>query len=140
MLLLCRGRCYIPGNPLSCIGLLLLLLLSEQVLIKCCVAQRASVLNVEPLSQTDPVEEVVAPGQLGAGHVLVADGAHVVVLLQLFPKNTLKDRSFFFFSLFPIFFVPTYFEASGRLLILVTAVLRFMNVCQPALASHQMLQ
>jgi len=47
------------------------------------VAQRALVLNVQPLAQADCMEKVSALGDASGLEVLVANGAYVAVSLQL---------------------------------------------------------
>lgn len=64
------------------ITLLLLLLLSSD-LVHDLVAQGTPVLHVEPLPQADAVEVVIALGDAGRLHLLVADGADVGELAQL---------------------------------------------------------
>ena len=40
-------------------------------------------LHIQPFPQTDGVEHVSAAGHLGRAHLLITDGAHVVVLFNL---------------------------------------------------------
>jgi hypothetical protein len=47
------------------------------------VAERTPVLHVQPLPQTDPVEEVLAPGDLRRPHLLITNGTDVIQASQL---------------------------------------------------------
>lgn len=53
--------------------------------------KKSSYLHIKPFSKTDTVEKVPASSDLGAGHLLVADGADVVKALEFLPGR-LRQR------------------------------------------------
>lgn len=78
---LCYHNGASPGLNLTVDGHVLALLVLQ--LVQDLMAQGTTVLHVQPLPQAYGVEEVLTPGDLGRAHLLVADGADVVVPAKL---------------------------------------------------------